>query len=202
MLLTVAQANAIESARRQQEALAAQRKATGQARNPSGAVTFMQSPNQFQSTPARQHGGPSAPGAASKAASPTGAIGQAATAGTPMNAPGRVGKTPNRTSRQQSSPTAFRKYVRSLQCCRKKAIRLRLRHLVFRTLGDTQASSSPSTISPVGAHPSLTATVHAGAFRCRQQSLDVHASYGCALTCLQMHIGTQGGRIGGPSLLM
>eukprot|EP01043_Picozoa_sp_COSAG02_P023495 COSAG02_NODE_1257_length_13569_cov_5.370676_4_plen_164_part_00 len=56
-----------------------------------------------------------------------------------------------------------------------KTIRLCLKHFVLRTLGNTQTSSSPSTISTVGAHSGLTATVHTSALRCRQQFLDVHA---------------------------
>ena len=108
---TVAQANAIESARRQQAALAAQRSAAGQTQVSTGAVAFVQSPNRFHHTPAHQHRGRIIGGVASEATPAIGVIDPTATSGATMNAPASVGKTANRTSKQQSSPTAFRKCV-------------------------------------------------------------------------------------------
>ena len=109
---TVAQANAIESARRQQAALAAQRKAAGQTQVSNGAVTFVQPPNRFHHTPAHRHAGRGIGGVASDATTAIGATDSTATSGASMNAPANVGKTAHRASKQQSSPTAFRKCVR------------------------------------------------------------------------------------------
>lgn len=101
----VAQANAIESARRQQEALAAQRKAAGQAQPGGTEAAFPQPSSHLPSTAARPHGRIDS-AVVSDPAPTSGAVDSSAATGNSIK-PARMGKT-NRAAKQPS-PTAFRK---------------------------------------------------------------------------------------------